>query len=92
MKGIVFFIDGCPYCRNARKALADLIAENPDYGKAEIEWVNEEMQPERTKGFDYYYVPTFFIGEQKVYEASPGDDYEKIRGNIKRGLDLMLKV
>ena len=56
----VFYMEGCPYCRNARRALEELIAEKPAYKGIPVEWVDENKHPERTEGRDYYYVPTFF--------------------------------
>ena len=87
MKIIIFYFDGCPYCRNAKLALEDLLGENPEYSKVDLEWVNEKKDPERSRQYDYYYVPTIFVGEEKVYEAHPGDDYAFIKKNVKAALD-----
>ena len=32
-----FYVNGCPYCAQARKAREELISENPAYGKVEFE-------------------------------------------------------
>ena len=32
-----FYVNGCPYCAQARKAREELISENPEYGKVEFE-------------------------------------------------------
>ena len=92
MKAVIFYMDGCPYCRKAKQALGELVRENPEYGKVEIEWINETTDPEKTEGYDYYYVPTVFSGRTKLYEAHPGDDYEKIRSGIKGALDTILSA
>ena len=86
----VFYMEGCPYCRNARRALEELIAEKPAYKGIPVEWVDENKHPERTEGRDYYYVPTFFFGEEKLYEAHPGDDYAFIHEQVKKALEYAL--
>jgi len=90
MKIIIFYFDGCPYCRNAKLALDELLRENPAYGKLDIEWVNEKKEADRSKQYDYYYDPTIFVGEHKLYEAHPGDDYAFIKKNVKAALDSAL--
>ncbi len=87
MQATIFYMEGCPYCRNAKRALEELVREKPEYAGAKVEWVNEEVYPERTNGYDYYYVPSIFIGKEKLYEAHPGDDYEKIRENVRAALE-----
>ena len=34
----VFYLENCPYCVKAQKALKELKAENPAYEKADIQW------------------------------------------------------
>ena len=29
----IFYLTGCPYCDNARRAVAELLQEEPAYGK-----------------------------------------------------------
>ena len=53
-----------------KKALADLIEENPEYGKVEIEWIEENEHPEIIANYDYYATPSMFIDGEKKYEAS----------------------
>ena len=72
----LFYLEGCPYCDNARKALKELGEEKAEYAAAEIDWIEESRQPSLAGGYDYYYVPTVFLGEQKLYEAHPGESYE----------------
>ena len=64
-----FYLTGCPYCANARQALQDLIAENPEYGKVEIDWIEETQNPDLVAGHQYYYDPSMFDGFHKLYEA-----------------------
>ena len=79
-----FYMDGCPYCRNANKAIEELTLENPEYAKIEIERINEKDPPEGIAGYDYYYVPSMFIGKEKIYEAHPGQQYDEIREEVRK--------
>ena len=77
-KLLFIYMDGCPYCHMAADVLATLTSEHPEYGRIPVEKVNETTEPEKLKGRNYYYVPTFFYGDEKIYEAQPGDDKPKM--------------
>ncbi len=77
----IVYMQGCPYCRMARKAVTELGAEGS------VAWVDENAEPEKIKDLDYYYVPSIFAGTRKLFEAHPGDDYEKIRTAVKAALE-----
>lgn len=87
----LFYLEDCPYCHSARRALADLKAENPAYGKIEVEWIEESRQAELANQYDYYYVPSIFIDGKKLYEADPSEGYSSIRENIKAALEAVLQ-
>ncbi len=88
MKRITFFyLEDCPYCKNARKAIEELKKENPDYGPIEFDEIDEDKQPDLAKAYNYYYVPTMFIGANKLYEAHPEQTYEEIKAEVKRVFD-----
>ena len=86
----IFHLDDCPYCRNARKALAELTAETPKYNGISVEWIEESRHPEMTEGHDYDYVPTIYAGDQKLYEARPGESYAECKANVKAALDAVI--
>ena len=86
----IFHLDDCPYCHNARKALAELKAETPEYGQVDVEWVEESQHPEIVEGHDYYYVPTIYAGSQKLYEAHPGEPYSECKANVRTALNMVL--
>ena len=46
-----------------------LFAENPEYLSLEIEKIDETVHPDIAKRYDYYYVPTFYVGEKKLHEG-----------------------
>ena len=87
----ILHLDNCPYCRKARQALDELQAENAAYRGVAVEWIEEQRQSDAAGRYtDYYYVPTIYAGDKKLYEAHPGDDYETIRAAVKRALEAVL--
>ena len=81
----IFYLEGCPYCAHARRAIAELLAE-PDFAGTPVEWIEERQNAAIAEKFDYYYVPAAFDGERKLYEASPSHDYGTIRDNLRAAL------
>ena len=72
MKNItLFYLEDCPYCHYAKRAFRELIEEEPTYGEISVDWVEESRQPKIAAQYDYYYVPTIFYGDEKLYEAHP---------------------
>ena len=86
-----FYIKGCPYCTQARKALAELIEENPAYADVQIDWIEESERPEPAEERDYYYVPAIFRDGEKLYEARPTHSYAVIMENFRKSFDRVLK-
>ena len=82
----VFYLNGCPYCRKAREAVEALRAENPAYRDAEMEWIEESEWVALADSYDYYRVPSIFLGRKKLYECSPLDDYETIKQNFESAM------
>ena len=85
-------MNGCPYCKGAKEALAELIEENPAYRQVAVDWYEESEHPEVVQGHSYYYVPSMFIGMEKLYEAQPGQSYDDIKAHVKAALDAALKA
>ena len=85
MKNITaFYMNGCPYCKGAK--------ENPAYRQVAVDWYEESEHPEVVQGHSYYYVPSMFIGTEKLYEAQPGQSYDDIKAHVKAALDAALKA
>jgi len=83
MKKVTYFhLDTCPYCRQADEVLADLIKENPEYGKVVFEKINENEHPEIADQYDYYANPSMFIGKEKIYEAHLFETKEECREHV----------
>ncbi|NLJ70878.1 MAG: thioredoxin, partial [Clostridiaceae bacterium] len=58
-----------PYCQKALKYLKELQTQEK-YKYLEVEMINERKQPEIAEKYDYYYVPTFYVDEEKIHEGS----------------------
>ena len=86
-KVLAFRLEGCPYCRQAMKAVQELAAEDKKYASVVIDWVEENEHPEISAKYDYFRVPTMFVDDVKVYEAHPGEKYEECRENVGRVLE-----
>lgn len=67
----MMMLDSCPYCRQAFRMMDELRERHPEYRAVTVETIEESREPEKTEGYDYWYVPTFFVGEDKVQEGVP---------------------
>lgn len=85
----IFVMQGCPYCRNASRAVEEL-QEDSRYAQVELRWIDENKEPAVAEQFDYYYVPTVFLDGEKLYECSPSHDYAAIRENIRQAFETTL--
>ena len=86
----LFYLKDCPYCRNAKRAIDELTAENPAYADIQIDWIEEREQPEIAEARDYYSVPAIFWRGEKLYEAHFTHSYDVIRQNIRAAFDKVL--
>ncbi len=86
----IFYLTGCPYCGNAKKAVAELLQENPAYGALTLRWIEENEEKDLADSRDYYRVPSLFCGEDKLYECSPLQGYEAIKAGIQAAFDRAL--
>ncbi|MDR3553108.1 MAG: thioredoxin family protein [Clostridia bacterium] len=72
MKKITMFtMEACPFCRQALGMIETLRAENPAYADVEIEMIDEVEHPDIADRYDYWYVPTFYVGGEKLHEGVP---------------------
>ena len=61
----MMYLKSCPYCKQAFAMVDELKQLHKEYQDIEIETIEENDEPEKTKGLDYWYVPTDFVeGEQ----------------------------
>ena len=80
-------MEGCPYCANAHRAMDALRTEG--YEGVEVVFSDENKEPAKTQPFagQYYYVPSVFLDGKKLYEAQPGQSYDKIYAEVRRAFD-----
>ena len=82
----IFYLTGCPYCRHARKAVEELLAED-DYTGLSLRWIEERENKVLADSRDYYYVPTIYYDGQKLYECSPTHNFAAVKANFKAAFD-----
>jgi len=71
VKEILYFhFDSCPYCRQANKWMDELMEENAAYQRLRITRVDERKNPSLADQYDYYYVPTYYVGGAKLHEGA----------------------
>lgn len=92
MKKITMFhLIDCKYCDFARRAIDELRKENPEYTDVEIEMINENEHPEIIENYDYWSVPSLFIGKEKIFEAALFMPYETIKDGVKLAFEKALE-
>ncbi|AWI06278.1 TlpA family protein disulfide reductase [Clostridium drakei] len=75
MKTVIMFITSwCPYCKQAFSFMEEVKKENPKYEDIEVKIVDEEREPDISKQYDYYYVPTYYVDGVKIHEGVPSKD------------------
>ena len=72
-----FYLSGCPFCYAADRMLKELESENPEFSKIPIKKIEERENAALANRYDYYYVPCFWLGEQKLHEGAASK--EKLR-------------
>ena len=68
-KMLMFYQPMCPFCKRAFQFIEELKAENKEFAEIEIEKIDELKEPDLADKYDYYYVPTFYVGETKIHEG-----------------------
>lgn len=65
----LFYLKNCPFCKKALTYIEQAQAADPALREIAIEMIEESEQADLAETFDYYYVPTFYIGNEKVHEG-----------------------
>ena len=86
----MFYLDDCGYCTKAFRALDELYSHNPVYRKIPIKMIEESQQPDIANQYNYYAVPSFFDGKDKLFEAHLFMSYEDILNEVHSVLDYAL--
>lgn len=82
---LMFMMESCPYCKEARVWTEELKKENPKYQDLEIHMIDERLQPDLANQYDYYYVPTYYIDGVKLHEGAATK--EKIKSVFEKALE-----
>ncbi len=51
--------------------MEEITARRPELGKVEIDRMEEQERADIADQYDYYYVPCFFLGKEKLMEGVP---------------------
>ena len=70
-KILMFTMESCPYCKEARKYMEELFDKYPEYKELDIEIIDEVEHPDIADQYDYYYVPTYYLDGEKFHEGIP---------------------
>lgn len=73
----LFIQETCPFCRRALSYI-DELKKLDEYKNIDIEVVDEKVEKVRADSYDYYYVPTFYLGEEKLHEGGIYPDEVKL--------------
>lgn len=65
----LFYFDECPHCQRAFRWQEELFAEHPEFKEVPLKLVNEIEEAAYADRFDYFLVPTYYLGEEKLHEG-----------------------
>lgn len=80
-----FHLRQCPHCKKTIKLLEELKREELRFRELPIRMIEEAEEAEYADSKDYYYVPTIFIGDEKVHEGKL-EDKEVLRHLLEQAL------
>lgn len=79
MKLTMFYLPLCPHCLLAAKYLEQLKAEEPRFADIEVEKIDESKEHALADSYDYWYVPCFYLGGEKLHEGhAEKDDVRRV--------------
>lgn len=65
----MFYLPECPHCKLAIRLLDELRNEDPAYAAIPVERIDERANKALADTYDYWYVPCFYMGKQKLFEG-----------------------
>ena len=66
----LFYLQFCPYCQEVFRWIEELKEQYPELNSIDLELINERDHEELSNSLDYYYVPTFYYGDEKLHEGA----------------------
>ena len=82
---LMFYRDDCGYCDMAFRALEELERVHSEYAEIPFRKVEETQDPDYADKFDYYATPTFYVGDEKIFEAHLGCPLTVVLGYTRCG-------
>lgn len=70
----LFYRSDCPYCHQAFQMIDELREEHPELAAVPIRSIEERREAALADQYDYWYVPSLFLGDQKLHEGVPTRD------------------
>ena len=65
----LFYLRNCPYCKKALRYIDEAKAAHPELAAVAVETIEESELSDVADCYDYYYGPTFYVGDEKVHEG-----------------------
>lgn len=81
---LLFYRSDCPYCRQAFQMIDELCGEYSELAAIPVRRIEERQQAALAEQYDYWYVPSLFLGDQKLHEGVP--TREKIEQALRAAL------
>lgn len=66
----MFYLNFCPYCHEVKRYIEELKEEHPELNEVKLDMLNEREHLELSDSLDYYYVPSFYYGDEKLFEGA----------------------
>jgi len=82
----LFILPNCPYCLEALDFINTLKSEEAKYKDIEINIIDEQKNAKLAAKYDYYYVPSFYLGQTKLHEGAATKD--KVAAVFHKSLSL----
>lgn len=65
----LFYYPECPHCQRALRFQEEIFREHPEYKNVPLRMVNENQERALADSYDYWFVPTYFLGNEKLCEG-----------------------
>ena len=88
----ILHLSRCPYCLSMKKAITELTESNKAYRDVQITWIEESQQPTLADQYDYWYVPSIYMGKTKLFECKPSDSYDTLKAAVENALKTALNA
>ena len=79
----MFILPSCPHCKLALSCLSEL-QKDERYRSIRVHQIDESREPKTAEQYDYYFVPSFFLGDVKLFEGHM--EMEDVKGVLSTAL------